>query len=512
MMSRKPAFHLILVTALLSSLTIAAQTAGGPSPAKPALHKANQIEDPAELGLSLLTQAIAQCGNCDPASRAAVYYLAGHALAQARPKLADDSLAMAYRTLDQLRGDKTPGLDMLEGNIVRETALAMPSKVEEALPEDESMRATALSALVEAYAKSRKIDHAIELVALIRDPEVYPAVHTLLDAIPATDMERRSRVFGYAIEQYGKTQHTANIVGFPDDLGSLTVRCWKTLPARQVLNAIDILLDEADPDQHQSEVASGHSLRVTASDSSGTRVLALYDYRLDQVIPILRSLNPQRADALSKKRVDKPNEPAAKSTHTARIAIGRDDASVSQQVVAMEQTRIAAKLVALADTNPQSAVSQAEAIGDTSVSSRTLVGIASEYITKDPPFAVSVLGRVRSKGSAVPGPTLDDAINLAMKLDRGLTEALLETKFEQAERQYKKDSDPDHPNAAIKLYWPSTSAWRDAFQLAYKLSPKFAVEKLSSVQDAEIESMERAMLACSFLKVPVWSDSPIGMR
>ena len=147
---------LLCVRLLVGCLETAAQVPASPASTAQKKGKVTRIDNSRERGVSLLEQAIARSDGYDPASRATVYYLAGHALGSTGSQFAKDSLEMAYRTLDQLKSDKSPGLFMLEGNIVRETALVMPKQVEEGLPQDETMRAPHCRLLLKRTLNRRK--------------------------------------------------------------------------------------------------------------------------------------------------------------------------------------------------------------------------------------------------------------------------------------------------------------------------------------------------------------------
>jgi hypothetical protein len=471
-------------------------------------------------GIALIEQAIAEGSAYGPGTRASLYFLAGHALAKGHPELAADMFKGAYRTLEELPDEKIPGVGMLKGNITHETAMALPEQVEETLPQEQSMREMAIATLVDVYVAKKKIDHAIELASQLQDPAIFVPVHNLLNVIPKKDADKRARVFSFAVDQYRKNHHTANIISFPDELGSLTTRFWNSLPSPLVIDAINVLLNDADTENQKDSNARTESIFLTVQSPEGTKVAGFYDYRLNQVIPILRELDPPRAKGLSERQKalldlrQAGGPPASLGPEKPQLSVARDSVSMLRAAEVMQRRRFIDEMVSSAKEDPETAINKSSRLTDVAARAEILVGIAKAYATKDPEIANAALARIEigDNPKRLSLGTMKNAADVAQKLgDKDLARAFVEACFKIARASYDHDSDRDHPNKALKLYWPSTHAWRDAFQLACGLAPEYAIEMLKTVPDPEIKAIQEIFVASSLLKVAVWNgDSPIG--
>ena len=72
---------------------------------------------------------------------------------------------------------------------------------------------------------------------------------------------------------------------------------------------------------------------------------------------------------------------------------------------------------------------------------------------------------------------------------------------------YADDSDPDEPNPAIKLLWPSTHAYAELLWLASKLSDSYARERLNTVFDPEIRAIVGIELAGYWEEIKPWNET-----
>src|SRR5437016_739220 len=121
-----------------------------------------------------------------------------------------------------------------------------------------------------------------------------------LDVIRAISPEERGdtdRVFSQALAFY-RQKHSRFDVGV-EDLGTLLIRVWRDLSPGLVLAAADELLNVA-----QEEVKTDSHLELSLRSGSGEAAFgSLYQYRLFQLLPVLREFDPGRADDLLKENL-----------------------------------------------------------------------------------------------------------------------------------------------------------------------------------------------------------------
>ncbi len=85
--------------------------------------------------------------------------------------------------------------------------------------------------------------------------------------------------------------------------------------------------------------------------------------------------------------------------------------------------------------------------------------------------------------------------------DKDDVSTVVERGVKLSERVYQEDTNPDDPNKAAKVYWPSTSGWRRMLATASKISPLWAAELLKQIPDEECRTLAQLEIAASLLKV-----------
>lgn len=311
-------------------------------------------------------------------------------------------------------------------------------------------------------------------------------------------------------------------------MGTLLVRFWRSLRPELVNEAVDELLKQADP--ANSDAHRDVALAITASSPSGALVFRnYYEFRLFQLLPILKVTDPIRADellrddsqlkawfakypqgqeSLDPTMRDTPLTEGETSHVSYSIVRGQRGAEFAAGRVGTD--RVVNEISNHAADAPQEALERAKAIGDQQLRVRALIGLADALAGSNPDIARSALRLVLESRTA----PFEQAAKLFLRLkDLDDARRAVERGMAAANTAYKQDDNPDDPNQAIRLLWPSVQAWRDLIDIANSISPDFAVELVDGLPDDEAKPLERTFLAGRWLGVTPWaSTSPFMMH
>jgi len=310
----------------------------------------------------------------------------------------------------------------------------------------------------------------------------------------------------------------------------MVVRFWREVGASQVREAIQALLDQAEP----SKLPLGFQARtatVTIRAADATLSFPSFlQFRLFQLLPILRQLDgavaladlspdlrqwlqryPQGVTSLD------PNWTADGSVphpDAVSYSLGSTRGSASPGADQMEGDRQADLIAAGATADPATALANADGLPSPSRRVRALLGVARAVAATSPLVATTAL----EHGLDAVQHALPDAVaycveaadlSMAMK-NVALARHAIAVGSDAASNVYKTDADAKDPNTAIKFYWPSTRAWLDVAEAAYKISPATAAELAKAIPDDAIALMVRLDLVGMSQGVPVWrATSPI---
>ncbi|MHB8734497.1 MAG: hypothetical protein ACYC6M_04255 [Terriglobales bacterium] len=460
---------------------------------------------------------------------AAVLFHAARVVRTANPRYAGELLEEAYSRVRNASDQDGLGETWLVGEIVHELAVLNPAAVAASLPGTPALHDLALNDLVQGAIQSRQYGNAFDLLQEMSGDEfAYQGATRLLEA-PGPPLFRNA-IFGWAVRTYKKNPHRFVSVGHPDDLGSMVVRFWREVGASQVREAIQALLDQAEP----SKLPLGFQARtatVTIRAADATLSFPSFlQFRLFQLLPILRQLDgtvaltdlspdlrqwlqryPQGVTSLD------PNWTADGSVphpDAVSYSLGSTRGSSSPGADQMEGERQADLIAARATADPATALANADALASPSLRVRALLGVAHAVAATSPLVTTTALEHVLD----VVQHALPDAVaycveaadlSMAMK-NVALARHAIAVGSDAASNVYKADADAKDPNTAIKFYWPSTRAWLDVTEAAYKISPATAAEMAKAIPDDAIALMVRLNLVGLSQGVPVWrATSPI---
>lgn len=482
-------------------------------------------------GLNLLQSARAQTSSLEPPMKAALLFAIAHSLTTRDPKQASELLNNAYAIIKDF-SDPAPGLNALRAEIVREAAKLSPEQVEQNLPAERGLRDMALLEIVRHALHQKQFGpkHAMELVrGMETEPQAYVAAKEVMMAIPADRADQRAEVFANILTTYRRTQHPAITAGYPEDLGTLIVRFWQSLPTALTKQAIDVLLETADPKNASEKSQSTHEEMLFAVTQQGpVNFNSYYEFRVFQVLPVLRKIDPQKAESLQASMPalaplldrfpagqqsldptlrDTALEPGEKRGFGVTAAPPGNQSLPEQIQRGMADQALESDLA----SNPSDAVVRAESIANVAEQSRVLIQIASVVAVSHPTVAKEALSRILRNSeheSAVNGRILIQGADIGLKMqETDLAREFIKASNKAAHWLYDQDHDPADPNRALKLFWPSTQAWKELVLTAARISNKDATDLLADIPDPEIRALETVTLAGDWLGVPIWRST-----
>jgi len=267
-------------------------------------------------------------------------------------------------------------------------------------------------------------------------------------------------------------------------------------------------------------------MRIAISSPSGSSAFnSIYEYRLQQLLPVLRHIDEPEAKRLAEKlkQLNPTLDPAAgvpgppqagdrdRKPQDQQVAVmmgsgSRFPGGAGEASAIMQQMQRAAAIQARAESNPQEAIEQA-AMLDPEPRAMALEGIARLSLKKDSSAARKAAQRlVETTANLDPERQVQFLVTVAeiyLQLeDKQAARRAIERGAEAAEKLFQKDSDPDNANQALKAYWPSSGAWKRLVRVATRISQDFAVALINEIPDAEIKATQRLALAADLLGAP----------
>jgi hypothetical protein len=404
------------------------------------------------------------------------------------------------------------------------------AKVDSLLPQAEpEARANLLGSMISQAISAKKFDRALELLSRTTSKESFPrpfpfrqATQLMLDLPPEREKDKQE-IFRIAMAA-DREHHWFTTSG--DDLAGMIVRFWRHVPPALALEAIHQVLDKARFKRAMTLNAASGSVGF-----SNER-----DYRLFELLPILRELDNDEADRLLQSSQQAqlglkqfPNGiqsldpsiadtvPKGEPVHGVGVSIaGHPTGSGFVWPDARVQ-----EIVRMAEDNPRQAIAAVATLPE-SVGTDQAFGfprpwaymeIARVLMRKNPSVAKEALEQMAEslKHIARPYPTTDqwvEGIAIAREMDEvDLALKLFRSGMEQADILRSEDADPDDPNTAIKALWPSVCAYWGLVAAVSQISPPTALERLREIKDPEILLLLEVKLASKRLGVRAFQSS-----
>ena len=478
---------------------------------------------------SQLKQAAVRARGLDPGMRSYTLLLASRGLQKCAPQKVRATLIDAFMASVAL-SDADAAKTGLQSAALRKLLRLDESTVEQLMPQaDPEARAEIQGAMVERAVDRRDFDRALSLLNQIPSDQDYPyaAATQLILRLPAGHQAEKRAIFVNAMA-HDREHSSLGVWG--DDLSGMVVRFWRHFPPELVLDAIDQILDHSKTDDTQ----------ITMKASSGPiNFDNVYQYRLFELLPVLRELDPSKAEQLSndpqvQAQLDKyPNglqsldptvrdTPLRKGEEPGMQGVSMTSPGASGKVLqdwhsAEIYQRQTDEILKQAGDDPRQAIATAATLpvqaGHTVPRSETLLRIAQVGWKKNPSASKEALEQMADSLKKV-DPAMygrfglrvgvglrvqycwSDGVQLANNMkDTDLARSLLQEGMEQAERWKGVDGDDNDPNLALKAWWPSVALFSALLNSAAHISPQTALELIHKFQDPDLVTLFQIRLA-----------------
>ena len=203
--------------------------------------------------------------------------------------LLEDALA-ATRAIDD---DKLNTRFQLQKQILQEMVPLAPQRVDELLTQVEPQaRASVLSSLLRYYEQQKELGHAVEvLYRIAQESEMpYGAALRVMQALPPERAADAQQLFAVSLASFQDHKRSRACMG-ECDFVPLILRFWYRLPKETVLDAIHAVLKDARERGQKGSISM-------ASDQGAVAFNSQYEFRLFQVLPVLRQLDESEARKL----------------------------------------------------------------------------------------------------------------------------------------------------------------------------------------------------------------------
>jgi tetratricopeptide (TPR) repeat protein len=435
--------------------------------------------------------------------------------------------------------------ERLREQILRAMVPMAPQRADELLPQvAPEYRGSVLSALLTYYQQNKQLDRGVEtLQRIAQEVEVpYAAAERLMAEFKPGQEAEYQRVFALALASFRDHPHAS--IGGRDqsgDFGGLLAHFWTHLPQPAVREAIDELLKQAES---ADKDAAGKSRAYSMSSAQGTASFgSTYEYRLFQVLPILREIDSSSAEDLLKKyqavasllkqypeganalqpfqdkQLGKTSERQgsvlATSSSPGSVGMGGGGgwpfsvhgSPQSMQAIMAEMHRAQA-IVADAEKHPQEALANMATVSDPGLRATGYGSIARLVMKTDQTLAHSALEKALDSIEKIDDISrqlsqLQYVAETYLKMeDPDQARKAIEKGLSTAEKAYKKDTDADDPNRALKAFWPSTQARASFLRLAGQISPEWALQLVTEISDPEVRVTAETAVAAAWLEAP----------
>jgi hypothetical protein len=488
---------------------------------------------------SQLKQAAVRARGLDPGMRSYTLLLASQGLQRCAPQKVRATLIDAFMASVAISDADAARTD-LQSTALRKLLRLDESTVQQLMPQaDPEARAEIQGAMVERAVDRRDFERALSLLSQIPSDQEYPyaAATQLILRLPAGHEAEKRAIFVNAMA-HDREHNSLGLWGH--DLSGMVVRFWRHFPPELVLDAIDQILDHSKTDDTQiaMNVSAGPDRTLTMK-STTIKFDNVYQYRLFELLPVLRELDPSKAEQLSndpqvQAQLNKyPNglqslDPTVRDTPlrkgeepgmqgiltTSPGVFGRVlQDSRSAEIYQRQENEILKQ----AEDDPRQAIATAATLpaqaGHAVPRSETLFRIAQMGWKKNPSASKEALEQLADSLKKV-DPAIygrsglrvgvgvrvqycwSEGAQLANNMkDTDLARSLLQEGMEQAERWKGVDGHDEDPNLALKAWWPSVAMFSALLNSAAHISPQTALELIHKFQDPDLVTLFQIRLA-----------------
>jgi hypothetical protein len=391
---------------------------------------------------------------------------------------------------------------------------------------DAAGRQNVLTSLLGYYEKTNQRGRVLEVVYRIsaEDEMPYAAASRVMERMKPQDSGEFLQLFMASMASYrSHSPHGFSMGGNPsDDFVGMVRQHWKRLPKNAVVESIDEILTQADPSNQKNDgkIKSIGVLSAKTSASFGSA----YEYRLFELLPVLRNVDSSAAEDYLKKysevadmlqKYPDGEDPASSSPSGSggdREGTGTGSASAlasgsgNPMVKGMEFSRAQKVVDAAAAGNFDDAMASASGISDAGLRAWSYEAIAEAAQPKKNGIARDATEKMLDASVDLPPEErvryYRAAAETYIKLgETDSAQVTVEKGLAAAKTLYKRDSDPDNPNKAMKAFWPATNAYCGLIRLAGQISPSWSLALLKEISDPDMKAAAESALAGQLLGV-----------
>ena len=478
-----------------------------PSKSAPQTPSKSSVPTRQNFALTLLKQAEAQSSTMEPFSRAFALLEVGQAWQGTDRRHAIKLLERAYATTSLIEahteGEALRTQD-LQIRILRSLATIAPDSVNARLSRlAPPVRAESVRMLLDFCRSHGLMHHAVEVLeSIAAESEMpYSVAANLMEMVEPSQIELSRSLFAAALSSYAHHEHSS----MKDEFAEMLLRTHDQLPATLVRNAIDELFDQAKNADESAQDPDDKGWIAISSAQGSMQFRSRYDYRAFQLLPVLRTVDPEAAEQIEKDGSDllalRKNNPDAlsrggTSSPTIRIeSIGANTSSCCKPELGFAPNVNAVQMMnhILEDSavHPNDALANVPLIPDPTIRANTYVEIARANLRKSAAVARTALAGAMQTAPDVPLLLrLTVVRNVALLYfdlgDRESAQQTIEKGLDVSSAMYKVDADSDDPNVAPKPNWPSTFDFRCMLRLAAKISPEWGLGLLKDIPDDDL--------------------------
>ena len=400
----------------------------------------------------------------------------------------------------------SPGI-RLQADIARSIVLLQPERTNQIVQQiDPAARSTVLRSVLASQEKEKQFDKALETLNRIvaQDEMPYDYAMRLMDSLKAKQSAELIQIFFAALRSY--SDHAPHSQ-FRDEFAVMLARYWKQLPKEVVRQGIDEVLKQASAVDEKGNY-SVVSEKGTASFGS------LYEYRLSQIMPMLREFDASAAHRyLEKYPALASSQVESDRPLTTNSPVFHPSSGYSSSMLSTVEMPSAQKAAGEADNgHSDEALSDAAGIADVNLRAQVYEYIARLHVGKQDRIVREALANMLEAAGKLKSREglryYSSAAGIYMQIhDADAARKSIETGLELAGKLYLVDSDDDDPNTALKAFWPSTNAFCTLLREAARISPDWAISLLADIKDPEIRVAAETALAGGWLEAPIGAST-----
>lgn len=488
--------------------------------------------------MQLLQAAEAGAQGMDAGSRTYAFMQIARMYRESDKKKAVELLDEAWtasRTVGQ-EDERLKGVGrQLQQQVLKAMVPIAPEKADDLLTQlDARGREQVLNALLDYYEQQKMMDRAIEVIYRIgQENEIpYGAASRVMEKMTPEQAADKQQMFTAAMGSYRDHDHSEGTGFGQGDFGDMILEFQKDLPPSLIHQAIDVVLESARKAADKQAKDNSPMVISIASADGAVQLNSTYTYRLFQLLPALKAIDPDEAEELLKQQNEVRSlmakypsglssvtgDPGPKNKHDSSFMVmsgapnpagqsggggagGRPGGSDGPSLMEMQR---AAKIERDADTHPADALANTAGIQDAGLRTNTYIGIARNNWKKNSSIAHQALQKAAESLQQFEGDFQMNAYTEIARIYLHMGETDDAKRFvskglDAVEKLMKKDTNGDDPNRAPKAYWPSTAGYRSMLSLAAEISPSWAANLLKEIPDEEMRSLGDLGIAMALL-------------